>query len=193
MSDNKLLAENTIRRFMKLANVESMTDNFVNEKYGAMHKKDDKEEVEEAMYSDDDEINEEEAPEEESEVPMPEIEPDEDEDMEMDMDLGEPEAAEEPGAADMSLSEEEAQLLVSLGERLASAMGGAGEEDVAPEMDAPADEPEMDEPADEPEMEEPEDEPAKAYMESISANEQQELVNEVLRRVTRRLVAARRK
>ena len=29
MSDNKLLAENTIRRFMKLANVEGLTENFI--------------------------------------------------------------------------------------------------------------------------------------------------------------------
>lgn len=191
MSDNKLLAENTVRRFMKLANVETMTDNFVNEKYGMPKKHDDEDLKEE-------EINEEEDLELEEEAELPEEEPEEpeDEEMEMDMDLGEPEAGDEPGAADMSLTEEEAQLLVSLGERLAAAMGGAGEEeDMEPEMDAPLDdEPEMDVPADEPEMDAPDDEePAKAYMESISANEQQELVNEVLRRVTRRLVAARRK
>ena len=42
MSNNKLLKENTIRRFMKLANVNSMTDNFISERY---HKsKDDLEE-----------------------------------------------------------------------------------------------------------------------------------------------------
>ena len=33
MSDNKLLTENTIRRFMKLANVNSLTDNFISERY----------------------------------------------------------------------------------------------------------------------------------------------------------------
>ena len=31
MSGNKLLAENTIRRFMKLASVDTMTDNFISE------------------------------------------------------------------------------------------------------------------------------------------------------------------
>ena len=50
MSDNKLLAENTIRRFMKLANVESMTDNFVNEKYGMEKKYDDEELKEEEEF-----------------------------------------------------------------------------------------------------------------------------------------------
>ena len=35
MSDSKLLAENTIRRFMKLANTEALSDNFVNEKFNA--------------------------------------------------------------------------------------------------------------------------------------------------------------
>ena len=38
MSDNRLLTENTIRRFMKLANVDSLTENFLEEGggYGAM-------------------------------------------------------------------------------------------------------------------------------------------------------------
>ena len=31
MSNNKLLKENTIRRFMKLANVDSLTNNFLKE------------------------------------------------------------------------------------------------------------------------------------------------------------------
>ena len=38
MSDKNLLAENTIRRFMKLANVDSMTDSFINE-MGKVYKK----------------------------------------------------------------------------------------------------------------------------------------------------------
>ena len=39
MSGNKLLAENTIRRFMKLASVDTMTDNFISE-MGMKYKKD---------------------------------------------------------------------------------------------------------------------------------------------------------
>ena len=139
MSDNKLLAENTIRRFMKLANVETMTDNFISEMYadktppatrGKRH--DDKDKVEE-------EINEEEIDLEEEFDPLYEEE-EEEEEMEMDPELGgEPEEDADLGgdldadldaetaAADMSLSEEEAQLLIDLGERLSAAMGAAGE------------------------------------------------------------------
>ena len=38
MSDNKLLAENTVRRFMKLANVGSLTDTFIQETYASKMK-----------------------------------------------------------------------------------------------------------------------------------------------------------
>ena len=190
MSGNKLLAENTIRRFMKLANVETMTDNFVTEMYGKKFKDDEKEELEETKeeeleeggmnYKDDDDedikeeidaLYEEEEDEEDFE--------DEEEDMEMDLDAEDPELDAEPeiGAADMSLTEEEAQLLVDLGRRLETALGGEeGEDDMgdmedmedmgAPEMDAPADE---------------EDEELM----------QEALVNEVLKRVTKRIVAAK--
>ena len=180
MSDNKLLTETTIRRFMKLANTSALSDNFISEN------------AEELEEDNDEEINEVE------EVELEEQEEDElgseleGEDEEMEMDLGEPEPDDEMGAADMSLTEEEARLLISLGERLAAAMdeeepeedemdaeldmGDAPEADVEADMDAPADE-----------------EPAKAYMENIDPKEQEELVNEVLRRVTRRLVASRRK
>ena len=43
MSDNKLLKESTIRRFMQLANVDSMTNNFIQE-MGYGKKEDDLEE-----------------------------------------------------------------------------------------------------------------------------------------------------
>ena len=45
MSGNKLLAESTIRRFMKLASVDTMTDSFISEM--GMKYKDDKEVTEE--------------------------------------------------------------------------------------------------------------------------------------------------
>ena len=41
MSDKNLLNENTIRRFMKLANVDTMTDNFISE-MGSAYKKHEK-------------------------------------------------------------------------------------------------------------------------------------------------------
>ena len=119
MSDNKLLTENTIRRFMKLANVEAMTDNFISENY-------------------EEEINEEEEVElEENLEDLEEQEEPEEEPMELDTDMGEvedeapePDMGEEPemGAADMSLTEEEARLLIDLGERLSAAMDEGAEE-----------------------------------------------------------------
>ena len=39
MSNNKLLTENTIRRFMKLANMGALTDNFLQEGDKASEKK----------------------------------------------------------------------------------------------------------------------------------------------------------
>lgn len=184
MSDNKLLAENTIRRFMKLANVDTMTDKFVNEKYGMAHKKDDLEE--EIEDTNEEIVNEEEELEENEEVEL-----EEEEDMEMDVDMGEvddapADEAPEMGAADMSLTEEEAQLLISLGERLSAAMGEeAGDEEEVADMDDMDDMADMD-------PEGGEEAPAKAY-DSMMEDNQEDLVNEVLKRVTKRLVAEKLK
>ena len=226
MSDNKLLAENTIRRFMKLANTETLTDNFLaeEEKYTraemearakkareAAKEKGEKGSVagkgvasmvkeEEVEETNEEVVNEEETAELEENVE--ELEEQEEEEMEMDVEMGEEPAEDEPemeepmdapemdaepemGDADMSLSEEEAQLLIDLGQRLAAAIGGAAEEPAEePELDM---EPEMDEePAEEPEMEEEEEEPAYRV-------DEEALVNEVLKRVTKRLVAEKLK
>ena len=175
MSGNKLLAENTIRRFMKLASVDTMTDNFISE-MGMKYKKDEEEkEPEEETVTEEEEVEEEDVNEEVDALYEEEDELEDevglDDEMEMDIDAEEPAMDAEPemGAADMSLTEEEAQLLIDLGSRLAEAMGG--------EMDA---EPAMDEPA----MDEPEEE------EDVM---QEALVNEVLKRVTKRIVAAKLK
>ena len=182
MSGNKLLAENTIRRFMKLASVDTMTDNFISE-MGMKYSRD------EEKLKEEDAVTEEEKVEEDVNEEVDALYEEEDEledeaglddEMEMDIDAEEPAMDAEPemGAADMSLTEEEAQLLIDLGSRLAEAMGG--------EMDAePAiDEPEMD--MDEPEMDAPADEEDEELM-------QEALVNEVLKRVTKRIVAAKLK
>ena len=175
MSDNKLLAENTIRRFMKLANVEAMTDNFISENY-------------------EEEINEEEEAElEENIEDLEEQEEPEEEPMELDAEMGEledegPEAdMDEPGAADMSLTEEEARLLIDLGERLAAAMDEGAEEGEEPEPE-PDDAPAMD---DELAGMEGEEEPPGGRYQMEEDLDQEELVNEVLKRVTKRLVAAK--
>jgi hypothetical protein len=80
------------------------------------------------------------------------------------------------GDADISLTEEEAQLLIDLGARLKAAMG---DEEDEPEMDMDA-EPELDMDA-EPEMGEDDDDEEEPMM-------QEEIVNEVLKRVTQRIV-----
>ena len=151
MSAKNLLNENTIRRFMKLANVDSLTNNFIAESYAI------EEEDEDGPISD---VEEE---EEDLELLKGEEEPMEDE-------LGE---------ADISLTEEEAQLLIDLGDRLRDALGAEGDED----MDLDMEEPDMDEPAmDEPDMDEmpPEEEEEEVLQEA--------LVAEVLKRVTRRII-----
>ncbi|MDB4348881.1 hypothetical protein OAA64_01000 [bacterium] len=174
MSGKKLLAENTIRQFMKLANIEPLTSNFISENYG------EDDELEEMMDEEEDPIEE---AEEELEVDMGE-EPELDMDEEPELDMG---AEEEPemGVADMSLTEEEAQLLVSLGERLATALEGQGEGDELPgdeempelEDEAPADE--------EMPLEDEEEAPGMRY------ENQDALVQEIMKRVTKRIISAR--
>lgn len=215
MSDNKLLAESTIRRFMKLANVDSLTETFIDnlEERGMMRgrdsepapMKDDDDEVKKEEKEEDDlkkeEKHEDEVKKEEKEDKLDEeieglFEEEEDEDdmegmddmddmddMEGMDDMGGMDPEAEPGAADMSLTEEEAQVLIDLGKRLEEAM--AAEAGAEPPMDdAPAmdDEPAIDDPADPAGADEPEEE------EELM---QEELVQEVLKRVTKRLVAAK--
>ena len=182
MSGNKLLAENTIRRFMKLASVDTMTDNFIKEmKYTA-----DDDVVD--PLEEETEVNEEEEVNEEVDALYEEEDELEDEagiegDMEMDLDTEEPAVDAEPelGAADMSLTEEEAQLLIDLGSRLSEAMGAGMGED--PEMDAPVEDDVEGLDMSAPEEEEEEEEELM----------QEALVNEVLKRVTKRIVASKLK
>ena len=198
MSDNKkLLSENAIRRFMTLANVGSLSDNFIQENAT------DEEinEVEEEVNESEEEIEEirvggnasQDADKEKKKLKETEEDLEEggmyyarddeeaaDEDLPGDeLDMGDEEVADEGGMADISLTEEEARLLVDLGERLASAMGADDE----PAMDEPEmDEPEMDEPEMDLGAEEEDDEMM-----------QEELVQEVLKRVTKRIVAEKLK
>ena len=193
MSDNKLLAENTVRRFMKLANVGALTDTFINETY-ASKMKDDKEKTtqkEEAENAEEvvEESEEEIELNEEEELELNEEDIDEmmgssykDEDAEME-DL---EGGEEPGQADLSLSEEEAQVIIDLGKRLEEAMAGQmGDEDTMGDPDA-AGEDVAD--LEEPEMPEDEDEDP-----SMMAEERDAIVQEVLKRVAKRLVTEKLK
>ena len=97
--------------------------------------------------------------------------------MEMDAEMGDM----DDGDADISLTEEEAQLLIDLGSRLEAAMGDAGEDDMG-DMDDMDDEP-MDDMGDE-------EEPAPGMRDSYM---QEEIVNEVLKRVTQRIIREKMK
>ena len=230
MSDNKLLAENTIRRFMKLANVDTFTDTFLSEAmHGAKHagtkkphddkdpkkegieeendenleemggktyEKDEDRQKEEDLEEggvygkhsgekDDDKLEEEFDLDEEIES-LYEEEDEEGEEGEEDMarDAGAMAAA-APGAADLSLSEEEAQVIIDLGKRLQEAMAGAepeGEGEAMAGMDDMGGEAGADDMGDMGGMEDEEE----ALAESTD-----DLVQEVLKRVTKRLVAAK--
>jgi len=187
MSGNKLLTENTIRRFMKLANVDTLTNSFISENFNEDKLEEENDElVNEEETEEKLEEQEEEEEEEEMEVDMGEVEPEE---PEMDMDM-EPEVDAEPeiGTADMSLTEDEARLLIDLGERLSAAMDEGAEEEEPEEIEGPADEEAPEEDA------VPEDEEAPAYGDpAVRMAEQEELVQEVLKRVAKRLVAAKLK
>lgn len=149
----KLLKEATVRRFQRLANVAP-----INEMY---HKRD--EEMEEGMYAkrDDEEVMKEE------EMDMDKEEP---------MDMG---GEEEAMDGDLELTDEEAQAIIDLGNKLQGAMG---------------DEPEMKMDDEEP-MDMGGEEEGEELMEALAGIEyvpsQGEIVNEVAKRVARRLKAAK--
>ncbi len=131
-----------------------------------MYHKRDEEEMEEGMYKrDDEEVMQEEAPE-----------------MEMGDEAPEMEMGAEEGAmdGDLELTDEEAQAIIDLGTKLQGAMG-----DEAPEMEMGDEEP----------MEMDAEEGEEDLMEALSGinyvPSQTEVVNEVAKRVARRLKAAK--
>ena len=162
MSKKKLLSEAQVKRFMGLAGVKPL-----NEMY---HMKED-----EPLMKEEDE-----AP-----VEMDAEEPP------MDM---EDEPAEEPGDADLDIDEEEieefkmaADKVAEMAAKLAGAAGGEMDmEDEAPDMDMDAEEPDMDlEDDEEPKLDE-------ELMEVDMELTEEEIVNEVARRVAKRIVEAKR-
>ena len=164
----KLLKEAVVRRFQSLANISP-----INEMYNTSYQED-KEEMKEEM--------EEKEEEEVADAPM-EMDAGADEEAE-EMDMG----AEAPLAMDdVELTDEEAQALIALGDKLSSAMGDAAE-DVA--MDDENGMPPMDAEMDAPEEEEEEMMEALAGINYVPS--QNEIVNEVARRVARRLAQARK-
>ncbi|MBL97473.1 MAG: hypothetical protein CMF52_06610 [Legionellales bacterium] len=195
MSDSRLLKENTIRRFMKLANVESLTDNFISEM--SVYKKHEEDEVKENSEAEAEETLEEQEEEtiEEQEEEAIEEQEEGDDDLDLEDDLDDP--AEEPmmgdegpGAADISLTEEEAQLLIDLGERLTAAM--ASDDDMG-DMDDDMSDMDDDMAGMDDDLEgagEEDDMAAKSYDNPVM---QEDLVQEVLKRVTKRILAKKSK
>ena len=181
MSNGNLLKEGTIRRFMKLANVDTMTNNFLSERYKAGDEEEDKKMEESEADETEETLEEQDLPEEEDELAQTEPGAEEEE-----LELGDDLAMDEPaemGEADISLTEEEAQLLIDLGERLKEAMGAEPMEDEPVEDEPMADDPMADDPmADEPEGEDP----------GMGLYENRDkIVQEVLKRVTKRIVTQR--
>ena len=160
MSKNKnLLNENTIRRMIKLASVDSLSDSFISTKYSPLSESVEEETVEEGTKKDDelkddeggrgekkgDEayVNEEEAAEE-MEDAMDSMDDAEDK---MDDAMDDAEAAED----EVSLTDDEARDIIALADKLRAAMGGeeeaGGEEaevEMSMDMDAGGEEMEMD-------------------------------------------------
>ena len=193
MSDKKLLNESTVRRFMKLAQIGGLSDRFITEnddtvteeeqieEMGMAYNRDDEEEevTEESKDSLEEELDleDEEAPpsvDPDAAEPPPEADEEPMPDMELDADMG-------AGEADMSLSEEEAQILIDLGARLSDAIGPEDEAEVEPE-----DAPDLDGAPDLDAAPVDDEEDLGAVMaEGIN---RQALVAEILKRVTKRIV-----
>ena len=193
MSNKNLLNESTIRKFMKLANMEPLAEEFV-----STHLQTEDEEVELEEGTEEEETLEETTDETIEEITDETIDEmggdymgkDDDEPMD-DMDMGEPEE-EMGGDAEVSLDEEEVAALKAALEAAQSVMdklaGGLGGDEEEMEMD--------DEPMDdmgEPEMDEPEmgDPAGRDMMEDedlgIDLVDENELVAEVLKKVVNRL------
>ena len=174
----KLLNERTVRRFQRLANLSPINEMYHKrdeEMEEAMHgkyaKRDD--EVEEGMYGKrDDEVEEGMYKRDDEKLMEKEEEP---------MDMGGKEGGMD---GDLELTDEEAKAIIDLGMKLKDAMG-----DEEPEMDMAGDDM-----GDEKEMMEMDD-VEEDLMEALSGinyvPSQSEVVNEVAKRVARRLKAAK--
>ena len=174
----KLLNEAAVRRFQSLANITPMNE------MASSYKRDDEEEkMEEGMYETEKDEKEEDPEDRAARVGdrnMPVKEADEPEAPEMPEMDDAPEMEAGADLDDVELTDEEAEALIALGEKLAAAMGEGGEE---MEMDAP-------EAPEAPAM--GEDDLMETLSEIDYVPSQTEIVNEVARRVARRLAEAQK-
>jgi hypothetical protein len=153
MKKNDMLNESTIRRFMKLATIDGLTDKFVAENLeetteeveeGRMRAKRDEDEMDEAAEEELDEMRGDKDKEEMDEATEETVEEEvtvEEEEMEMDMEMG---AEEEPAAGGMVSVD---QLMSALERALEDVLGQEvevsqdGEEEMEMDMDMGAEEP----------------------------------------------------
>ena len=173
MSKKNLLNESTVRQFMKYANIERLSDNFVNEAYGV-------EEVEEPLEEADETLEEADETLEEVEEPLEEAEGEEfelDAEEPMDLEVGEEEAAPiDGGTVDIE------QFMAAFEQALEQVTG----EEVSVDTEADLEGEEL------PGDEGPEDmalgaEEEEEVLEDTSMIDEDEVVQETLRRVTARL------
>tara|TARA_Y100000592_G_scaffold96999_1_gene166721 strand:- start:1113 stop:1742 length:630 start_codon:yes stop_codon:yes gene_type:complete len=192
MARKTLLNEQEIRKFLKLANITTVGDDQIQEMGGGYYNRDDD------KKPDQDDVNETEETEdtlEEEEMSLDEEEdemgdlgmdaeeegPDAEVDMDMDLDM-------DAEADEMTLSDEEAEAIIALADKLRAAM-----DEPAGDMGDMGDEPEMEpEGGDELEMAADDDDPMMEEEELEEANED-DIVAEVARRVAERLQATNRK
>jgi len=175
MSKKTLLNEATIRRFMKLAEIAPLTNGFISE-------------TEEAYKDDEEDFG----PPADEELP-PGLEG-EGEGEEMDVELEEPVDVEEPmdveepagdGEVELTLSPEQADALVALLQQVETAQGVAPEPEELPAPDMGDEGEELDVDLEEPAGEEEEE---VEELEEIDVVDDDDLVNEVARRVAKRLL-----
>ena len=169
-----LLEEGTVRQFMKLANLKPLAEDFINEAY------------------------EEEAMEEQEEDFAPAVS---DEEPPM---MGDEEAAMAPEEdAEVSLTDEEAGVLIGLGDKLAASGAGASDDmeaDMEMDMGAPEEDAEMMEMAHEKtegmghkaDMEEDLYEDEDEVVEGVSVVDEDAIIKETFKRVANRLSAMKK-
>jgi len=162
MAKKKLLNETQVRRFMGLAGLQPLAEE--------KHKRDDKEEIDEAMYAEEEPAADEEAPAEEPEMEM---------------------GDEDTKEISKDMVDDAAEALSKL-DQLVNALGGEGEADMEPEMDmgdeAEADELDMGDEDEEAGEEEVIEEALKGVNLQLS---EKEVVQEVARRVAKRIIKAK--
>ena len=194
MSKKTLLNETTVRRFMKLADMGTLSDNFINE--AGLYQADEDEAMEEGhgMTGDAYQDDEPEMDDMDAEAPeMPGDEGPEDEPMPEE----EPEEAPEMDADEVEISEDDRAALAAAIPVLEKIAGGAGDADMDMGMDEPMpEEPMADE--EEPMMEDKhadkgdakKDDEKEDKLDEVEVVDENELVQEVTRRVAARLRAA---